>query len=1410
MFLEKSNLTSAAILFHEKRHFLLECLRLLLRQSTDPEGDDFIREPSRELVAIILDIKDGPARNGSLYTQKCLDHMVDIEKWLQNLGERRQGAIALGQTVTDEQSEILDFQQKSLGRQHESLGAIVYHLVKASRTGVEDFHKLLSHLPKVDRWSNLAVHYVPVIMAFTWAFGSPEGGGLLRDARTLNSNILGSKDSNPWVLRNLQAATITWWLAEYSGWYIEQPTGSPVQNVDLRREAQDRSDAFNQALRDGAFECSLSICSRATPNEWYDPARHALIQLLLPDALPLAQDLSLASTYFQDLLMEQFETFTDALITNMPDTLRHFKVEEDDQRKYVRTHSQQGASTAIPEQVLHLERFLVIVSFAYEHRPDAAQSFWVDVDSNLYGFLQWASKRQSTPSVSAFCEMFRSISGGEDCATSAHQFLLEEATPVSAAKIRRSHSLSWAQIFGELNVYTAKIREHPTALRPTIQYGGRPGPDEIDEPESFVMLESYLRLTSHLCRQSPDVRLWILSQSDFPIIEILFYLCNSSVPSSLQACSFTVIQALLTDKSLELSIDFWSTLDLWVSGGMSPPKVSRAPKASPVSRIERATLDSISRDFDTANEFIALLHSLVSPAIQDTGLNDQLPFSESLGSSYRMAGIEPYVDFVFGKVFASTDLHLDDKLRQRILVWNVLRFAIVCLQTFNEDLVILANRYPISVDEAMNTSSLLAYVRLHPFARVMEWMFNEHVLAALFASAHHDIDEVADTSPDSPLVLSLQCSIEVMNLILDHQSTYLDIVRPLIKLHAPIRKVQVLNPSLASFEDSVLLNLQLVVDLGLYSGIGIQDLTIASLKLLGKLTSSKKLNIQSNTSSGHRLGGNQLIGIVEQNASVASIASSLTLALQFDSRELSLDIDAPGWSIKVTILDFLIQCLSSFPDRPTLAHALLGFACTGENVDVEPDGTFANGAALFHAILHLVIEYPEGQNDMIERWSISLKQKGMQLLSILWNSPLTSIFVLAEMRLRDALFILFTRQTPVGPNTLWDGRLVVDPEFLFTESAESLDCFFRQRCLLFEYVAMEFRLIVKEGAPSMKGKIFATLLGSTNISDGVQVQNMSIFDLLDIIELEPSLSIAKPQLNFFAKTEFGLAVEDNPQRNSFLSDIKLINEMIILRFNNLQKAGRFQDINENQQADVEAQHILLHAESRNSQSKLVAARMQTLTAWANLLTLAVGACDLGHQEKSALILQAAQLVTPKLEEYAMSNADEAKEIARLISALLFQFDFGSSALDRSRVGDMAHDRLFQIFRTALRATIYPNIDTQLREILYKICYQYLSGMSGAPDASTRCRQIIQTVKSTGEKSVDTICDDAYGASGTCRVSALLLLDALASLSSQDKSNCIIQTLTRTNFIQILVEGIQIVPRELRNTNARGNVSIVRG
>jgi nuclear pore complex protein Nup205 len=81
--------------------------------------------------------------------------------------------------------------------------------------------------------TNITVHLIPALSTFIFVFGAPEGYSNLREARDWNEKIVGHKDQNPWVLHYVHAAMCTWWLAEYSGWYMDNQTGSPLVGVNL-------------------------------------------------------------------------------------------------------------------------------------------------------------------------------------------------------------------------------------------------------------------------------------------------------------------------------------------------------------------------------------------------------------------------------------------------------------------------------------------------------------------------------------------------------------------------------------------------------------------------------------------------------------------------------------------------------------------------------------------------------------------------------------------------------------------------------------------------------------------------------------------------------------------------------------------------------------------------------------------------------------------------------------------------------------------------------------------------------------------------------------------------------------------------------------------------------------------------
>lgn len=73
---------------------------------------------------------------------------------------------------------------------------------------------------------------MPVLGTFITVFGSTEGSGYVEQARKLNAVVCGPHDEGT-RLPYLGAAIRAWWVAEYSGWYLEDAPGSVLPNVNV-------------------------------------------------------------------------------------------------------------------------------------------------------------------------------------------------------------------------------------------------------------------------------------------------------------------------------------------------------------------------------------------------------------------------------------------------------------------------------------------------------------------------------------------------------------------------------------------------------------------------------------------------------------------------------------------------------------------------------------------------------------------------------------------------------------------------------------------------------------------------------------------------------------------------------------------------------------------------------------------------------------------------------------------------------------------------------------------------------------------------------------------------------------------------------------------------------------------------
>ncbi|KAH8674111.1 nucleoporin Nup186/Nup192/Nup205 [Xylariales sp. PMI_506] len=1403
--LGRSRRECAIIRFHQQRKYLLDCIRVLLELSRIDEVPEEVEDWLGSYVSELI-LGDVPSAKIAKLVPRCMSAMSDIRAWLQRIMDQVASATVLGHAGIAEFRETIEFSRVSLIQQHELLSVILCYAIEKRVATPKDFMDFLESLKRVDRYDYATVHIFPALGAFISLFGSTEGNGDLDCARKLNNTVCQQSDNDSRFVPFLHAAVRAWWLAEYTGWYMDDAAGSMLQGIDIDAEDRQRSKQFTEALKDGAFDMIMAVAADVKSSEWQDPARAGIRQWLQRKTPSLPPDTIPFSDFFQKCLAAQIEVFIDAFISNLPDVLRKLRAEEDEQRQMNQGH----------EQDLDLERFLLIIAFAYEGRPQAADAFWEDPESNLAGFLQWASRRASTPLVSAFCDMLQSLSEDSESATAAHEFLLDDGHHASG-KMRKTLSLTWSQILKELDFFANKIREKPPATQTQAYKAGKFNNEQAEtEPESAMMLECYLRLITKLAINSDTARAFLLEQQKPHLLTLLFQLVSSPVPSRLRACGFNAVGSLLSQKTLDQSRLIWEYLDSCLSGFFIPPHENRATAAGsnppPSSYYMEALFEEMSLRFEEASSFVNLLTVLSTLPEGYEPLNDTLPFPENLGTASRIRpGIEPYVDYALGHIFGIKSQDASDVPQQRILRYRCLEFALTCLSTFNEDLIVFANETNIPVDTAISTKDLASYVTLQPFSRVMEWMYDSHFVKSLLDTIHQDTAEVGSAAPDSPLILSILRAIELVSKVLDLQATYLDLVRPLVK---PQDRTQsrsaytpVSNCAYGTVEDGIMTSLNIIADLGSYCGIGHPDLTLASLKLLEKISTSSRIISAWQNGPSRQLRRNKAIVALEENGDAEAIAGSFIseLSTQLDPYRQT---ESSNYQTKIYILDFLYSCIQANPDRPTVAHLLLGFQCETDTLSVTSGSPFAEGTALFHALLaipyELVIKDEQGS---VQTWLIDLKYKAMRIFQALWSSRLSAQIVLEQLRANEFLFHLLVQGLVVQPNSVWDGLEPVGPDFLVTPAARGYVDYLSIRAMALEYITHELCSVSQSQEPALKRRIFEALGGQIVMDGAESIQVPSIFEFHDFLPQEGQFATSPPELNTYRDLDIRVCLENDDDGNPAYNLAK-VKEIILLKRNASRAAGQVIPQQELAPIELEEEQIQVYAAYLNRFKQIDSRNSQVLGAWTKLLMVMAESNDFKGTNRVSFILQVLQAILPSLEMYSSENPSAAYELAKLAKILLFNLDFTSmtSGDKQSRaIGSLVSDKLFQLFQICLDAIAKWSGNPQLRAIYYSICYRYVTALVDHGSGLLSGRQkTAKSIQVYGDRLINVICDDAYCGDAACQTAALILLGTLVNLGTREGDNYIVETLNRLNFIGIVVDSLRNVMEEWIEVNRLGN------
>ncbi|KAF8425168.1 nucleoporin Nup186/Nup192/Nup205 [Tirmania nivea] len=1434
--LDRDVIQSATFLFHRRQLNLLQSLRIIFSAPLDENVDPEIAAVLQRAIEVLTqDRKEG---EGSYYGA-CTKAMSVTRSYLQKLREKDANAIQLGlhtQPGWVEWIEDMHIQLKFLTDQHEALATILFCLAKHKRAALANFKKLLETMGTFEDYSILIAHHLPPIYALITMLCSNDTPLPFSKVIHLHRDLLKMYQESRWPLRYVQAAIILWWVTEFNGLCNDPPASAATEVADVTNTLDYIKDVYQpskRALKEGAFEYMLALATDVGLVNDLDINRDNLREFLQGQAKQLTES-HLLSEEFKKLVIIQFEQFVDSFIANMADILKDLKTKEEE-----------AVLLQQKEVEFDLERFFFIISYIYYGRSDAALTFWNDPESNLYGFLMWASSNLTPLMATVMSYMLASFSFGEQCSAHAHKFLKEEFAPGIARQRRGMHYLSWGSIFQRMENYVTQLGNIRTQGTTGMYRPPPPPPIDATEPllETTLIIDAHIRLIGRIAQESEEARSWLYENNSFCVLEALFQTLERRTPTQLLASIFYAVSSFLAGKKEEYAKNIWDAIDHWAFGIYpQPTALVVAGPAIPFSGTDIQNLDSIKLSIYPSEAFTRLLVALVKPA-DDGLLNDKLPFPEDNPrfTHTRPTAIDPYVDFVLRDIFRATlwqvfsrpkedanalnsaSVYMGNTMNMTSVLANgakkkdqsvapnpadpqsiirahvqlaCLQFILACLSSFNEDLILYAERSGIAVDTAIRSSSLKTYASLHPSARVMEHLLSEKCITVLFEIIKHGVVTLNNAPEGSPLADTVLMAIEVLELMSQLQSTYFNIVRPLVQGDERRRKnLQLIGGNtFGSLEEAILYNLDVVVCLGLFTEVGDAAIAAAALRLLERLVVTPTLIQAPEVNYGRPMKRNRILNIMEGHPDSKRVQFGFIHRMETPSEESGV-VDL----IKMRILGLLNASLDASPSETCVAHFLLGFAISDGTVELSTaQGGIGSGVSLFHTLLDIVMGLDEKPSSVLEyeNTKCELKNQCYNVLRRLWKSNLTTSDIMYTLRANKFLVMQWTQQALITPDTLWDGRAFRnDDAFFESQSVNTLCWFLDRRSSLFDYVGLEIRQLASQGASTTVSRYLASLLGTT-ATDGTLVSNTRLLDLLDFLELEAPEIAGEPSIQWFKGVDFTPA--EKSYGSAIIYEPNNVRSLLLLKKRELESKGRLQSgQEESMQNEMEA--IIRHLAVESNIRIFKQSRLTCLKAWAQLTEVVLENCEFEQALKTTFLLQMLQAILPKLEAYCTSDVEGAQELSSLSQFIISHISFDSNTFGKGRASDIAHDRLYQLFRVSLRCIQSPLSYAKLRQDFYSISYRYLKGMTDLQEkigATIGTRYSTQTIKSAGERLLEVVCSDAYAGEGACKNVALLLLDELVALGMQEGNGYVVEALVRNNFLVVLVDTISVLINHL--------------
>ncbi|KAG7831105.1 hypothetical protein KL920_001696 [Ogataea angusta] len=1120
--------------------------------------------------------------------------------------------------------------------------------------------------------------------------------------------------------------------------------------------------------------------------------------------------------HFSDFCASIFSEFVHSFVKNAAFVLTHLRDMEEDLLLL-----SDSLELDILSKNADLERFYLAVYYLYRSRPQLSAQFWEDSSSSLYGFLQWASRCNSPLIVSTFCCLLAALSNSSENAINAFNFLqltntstqeLSLKTPIggSTSISSRFSCVSWSSIFSSLAIYNKLLSSKLPVNLSDHSYSIHQSTDvennvvvQLGE-DSLIFLSGFFQLISDIARNSDRARAELYESDNRQLIAILTELLKANTP--LSGSVLMVISSLVGDGVNERQ-QVWQIMDSWIFS-----KHLKLRHSSAV--LSDVFLSSLKSPAEVIG-FSTLVLKLLQPLKTQEEIFDpiEISFPLDLGSNYRSQGIWPYVEFLSTDIFVELTKKKYAEDYTTPLQLTILSLWETCLAQLQPELIMDASACNLKdLDNITACKNIIQYLQSHPGTAVLTFLYRMPVHNALFAIANLGIDKLNELDSESKESKLLLKALNVIELLLDRESFYTDELLPILTLpDNPFYSPSAISTGgLQSFVEALLLNLPLLANIALYVGVANSEISKVALSIFKKATLCSSSKGIAEFSLGSRLlRKDKVLTMLE------TIDESTRIRYAFIEQLEAPIVEPHSVSLKAEVLQFINQNLPSTSGIATVSHFLLGLDTRSMTIGEKNDlGYIASEKSLLKSIVTLLRSILQEFRKVvdIEYFPVRISALCLEIIYKLvksLHSPYELLSFLRDIEDSNLFVDLLTTTKKIGLETFWNGRIFdsrINSKNPFVTQGGSmcaLIAFTMFRSLILQLVALELRHTSLYGSYSLTRKYVNLLIDSKNYGTG----SPRLFEFLDVLEFKPKNMIERANAAFekfnFEYILKKIAIKTSFTRediNGFAYDMSVIDRICVLVGKESQSLGLLSLRGQSENLDYFKKEFL-------QLKKLLTAsvsfdnfkfhQLQCLHSWALLTQVILNDGGLERNIRISFIFEVFESIVPQVIDYLDFDVAYAQDLISLCVCLfrLYEIDKANiqmSESERETAALLDSTRLFPVFKTSAIGIMSPQSTPTIRADLYVLANNYLQQSAVNKSVLT---EIMVFIRSADQKFIGSICSDSLTAEGSCKITALLLLETLLKISislqgPKLRGNFLIEAILQNNYLLLQVQRIK--------------------